>query len=261
MPTPPAAPTAARFVWHELMTSDQPAAAAFYADVVGWKAQDAGMPEPYTLLLAGDARVAGIMTMPLELAGVGHPSAWSGYIGVPDADAAAAAVIAADGKLLRPVAQIPGIGRFAVAADPQGASFMLFEPAPGDPPAPPPAGTPGTVGWNELYAVDWPAAWTFYSTLFGWTLGETMDMGPMGKYQLFEIDGVPAGAMMNKGATQPAPGWNYYFNVAAIDAAVERLKAGDGELLMGPHQVPGGSWIVHGRDPQGATFALVGPQR
>jgi predicted enzyme related to lactoylglutathione lyase len=26
---------------------------------------------------------------------------------------------------------------------------------------------------------------------------------------------------------------------------------------MGPHQVPGGNWIVHGRDPQGALFALM----
>jgi predicted enzyme related to lactoylglutathione lyase len=26
---------------------------------------------------------------------------------------------------------------------------------------------------------------------------------------------------------------------------------------MGPMQVPGGSWIIQGRDPQQATFALV----
>ena len=30
------------FVWYELMTTDTKAAQAFYADVVGWKAQDAG---------------------------------------------------------------------------------------------------------------------------------------------------------------------------------------------------------------------------
>jgi predicted enzyme related to lactoylglutathione lyase len=26
---------------------------------------------------------------------------------------------------------------------------------------------------------------------------------------------------------------------------------------MGPHQVPGGNWVLHGRDPQGAVFALM----
>ena len=33
------------------------------------------------------------------------------------------------------------------------------------------------------------------------------------------------------------------------------------ELLMGPMEVPGGSWIVQGVDPQGAQFALVAPTR
>ena len=251
-----------RFVWYELMTGDQPAAVDFYRRVVGWSAQDAGMPGmPYTLLLAGAARVAGVMTTPLELAAIGHAPTWSGYVGVVDVDAAAADVIGAGGKLLRPVAAIPGVGRFAVAADPQGASFMIFQPEPGDPPVMPAAGAPGSVGWHELHAVDWSSALDFYRRLFGWTKGETMDMGPDGVYQLFEIDGVPAGAVLNKASDRPAPGWDFYFNVDAIDAAVERLRAAGGELLMGPHEVPGGSWIAIARDPQGACFSLVAARR
>jgi len=39
---------------------------------------------------------------------------------------------------------------------------------------------------------------------------------------------------------------------------VERAKAGGGEIINGPMQVPGGSWIVQAKDPQGAMFALVG---
>ena len=31
-----------------------------------------------------------------------------------------------------------------------------------------------------------------------------------------------------------------------------------GAILMGPHQVPGGAWIVNCRDPQGAHFSLLG---
>jgi predicted enzyme related to lactoylglutathione lyase len=42
---------------------------------------------------------------------------------------------------------------------------------------------------------------------------------------------------------------------------VERVKAHGGQVVMGPHEVPGGSWIVQGLDPQGAGFALVSPAR
>jgi predicted enzyme related to lactoylglutathione lyase len=59
----------------------------------------------------------------------------------------------------------------------------------------------------------------------------------------------------------PVTCWLYYINVEAIDAAVTRINQGGGKVVMGPHQVPGGSWIVQGLDPQGAMFALVSAQR
>jgi predicted enzyme related to lactoylglutathione lyase len=36
------------------------------------------------------------------------------------------------------------------------------------------------------------------------------------------------------------------------------VKTGGGQILNGPMQVPGGDWIIQGKDPQGAMFALVG---
>jgi len=56
----------------------------------------------------------------------------------------------------------------------------------------------------------------------------------------------------------PVPFWLYYFNIDDIDAAAKRVKAGSGQILNGPIEVPGGSWIVQCTDPQGAMFALVG---
>jgi predicted enzyme related to lactoylglutathione lyase len=252
--------SASRFVWYELMTSDPAAAGRFYESVVGWTSKDAGMggEMPYTLLLAGAAQVGGVMGFPPEIAGSGMPPQWSGYIAVEDVDAMAARVLGAGGKVLRPAGDIPGVGRFAVMADPQGASFILFK-GQGEPPAPLAAGTPGTVGWHELSTLTMPKAFEFYAALFGWTKGEAMDMGPMGTYQLFEIDGVPCGGMMNKPEQQPAPAWLYYFNVPEIHAAVDRIKAGGGQVVHGPAQVPGGSWIVNAVDPQGGMFAVVAP--
>ena len=46
----------------------------------------------------------------------------------------------------------------------------------------------------------------------------------------------------------------------AVEPAAERGKAGGGQIANGPMEVPGGSWIVQCKDPQGATFALVGPR-
>ena len=133
-----------------------------------------------------------------------------------------------------------------------------FSAAPPQPPAP---GTPGHVGWRELHAGDLEKDFAFYAGLFGWTKAEAMDMGPMGIYQLVAIGGVPAGAMMNKTKETPAPFWLFYFNVDNIDAGAKRVTDRGGQILFGPVEVPGGSWIVQCRDPQGAMFALLGPRR
>jgi predicted enzyme related to lactoylglutathione lyase len=95
--------------------------------------------------------------------------------------------------------------------------------------------------------------------MFGWTKADAMPMGEMGVYQLFAIDGVPVGGMMTKMAQSPQPFWVYYFNVPEITAAEARVKSGGGQIINGPMQVPGGSWIVQCLDPQGAMFALVAP--
>lgn len=251
-----------KFVWHELMTTDMGAAEAFYRAVVGWDAHDSGMPDmSYKLFTAGKIDVAGLMTIPAEAAKMGTRPGWTGYIAVDDVDARAAEVKQAKGSVYRPPGDIPGVGRFAIVADPQGAVFALFKGTAEMPDQPPAEALPGHVGWHELHAADREAAFAFYAKLFGWTKGEALDMGPAGLYQIFAREGVAMmGAVMTKEEAEPAPFWLYYFNVGEIDAAAARVKAGGGQVLNGPHQVPGGSWIVHCRDPQGAMFALVGPQ-
>jgi hypothetical protein len=85
-------------------------------------------------------------------------------------------------------------------------------------------------------------------------------MGPMGLYQTFATGGAPVGGMMTKAEAIPSPFWLYYFNVDDIEAARARASQAGGQILFGPQQVPGGSWILHCRDPQGAMFAMVGPK-
>ena len=250
------------FVWYELMTSDDQAAAAFYSQVVGWQTADAGMPDMrYTLLSAGGAAIAGLMTLPQAACDAGARPGWVGYIGVADVDVMAQRLQQAGGQVHRPPEDIPGVGRFAVVADPHGASFDLFRGNEAEQPPQPPMGTPGTVGWAELSAGDLGSAWTFYSSLFGWTREEDMDMGEMGVYRLFAAGGPAIGGMMDKPPQVPAPGWLYYFNVEAIDAAKARVTAAGGQVLNGPMEVPGPMWTLQCLDPQGAAFALMAPMR
>jgi predicted enzyme related to lactoylglutathione lyase len=253
---------AAPFCWYELVTTNPRAATAFYESVIGWTAKEAGQAGmDYTLLSAKEHMIAGLMAIDKEMEQRNVPPCWTGYVAVPDTDAYVKKVVAARGKLQRPAADIPGVGRFALVTDPYGAAFFLFTPM-GENPQPPPAqGTPGHVGWHELYAEDLEPAFKFYSTLFGWTKSTAVDMGPMGTYQLFAINGEDKGGMMKKPPHVPVATWGYYFNVSALGAALARVTKGKGNVLNGPMQVPGGSWIAQCVDPQGAHFSLVAPKR
>jgi predicted enzyme related to lactoylglutathione lyase len=249
-----------KFVWYELMTTDTKAAEAFYRSVIGWGAKDAGMPGmAYTLLMAGDTQIGGLMTLPESASGAGARPGWIGYVAVDDVDATAAQFKQDGGKVHREPDDISNIGRFAVVADPQGAVISLFK-GMGEEPPPVAMGTPGQPGWRELLAADWASAFAFYSKHFGWTKGEAIDMGQMGTYQLFAHGGEPIGGMMTKPDSVPAPFWLYYFNVDAIAAAEQRVRTGGGQVINDPMEVPGGRWIIQCSDPQGAMFALLGPR-
>ncbi|MEA3017252.1 MAG: uncharacterized protein QOI38_1974 [Sphingomonadales bacterium] len=254
----------AGFIWYELMTSDAEAAKAFYRAVVGWETQDLGGPHAgYAILNAAGRGVGGLMTLPAEACEKGAEPGWVGYVGVEDADAATRAAERAGGRVLRAPADIPEVGRFSVLADPGGAVFMVLVPSPRDaiPPSPPRM-TRGHVGWHELYAADGEASFRFYSELFGWTESSVMEMGAMGTYRLWSADGGEAvGGMMTKPPQAPRPLWLFYFVVDGVDAAAARIAENGGTVRMGPMEVPDGSWVVQGIDPQGAAFALVSGRR
>ena len=253
-----------KFFWYELMTSDLDAAIAYYAKVVGWTASDMPMPgdssRRYTILNVGERGIGGVMQLTDQMRAGGARPGWLGYIHV--ADAGAKRIAEAGGKVLMGPDDIPEVGRFAMVADPGGAAFYIMAPFPREAMPPLDPATPGVVSWHELYSsLGDKAAFDFYSGQFGWETMDEMDMGPMGTYRIFGADGVQLGGMMNKPDNIPVSSWGYYFNVDAIDAAAGRVTANGGQVLIGPHEVPGGSWIVQCLDPQGAHFALVSTSR
>lgn len=249
-----------KFVWYELLTTAPEQAAQFYGAVIGWEAKEAGIPGvPYTLLSIGGESVAGLMDMPEALRSRDSKPVWLGYVGVDDVDKTASLATEQGGAVHKAPEDIPNVGRFAVLADPQGAFFALFKSQPSDPARPPQLRSPGHGGWHELMAADAQTAFTFYEALFGWTKAEAIDMGPMGTYQIFAHNGLAIGGMMTCPQSQGPTGWTYYFNVRDIQDALNRIKSAGGTVQMGPQEVPGGSWIIQGLDPQGGRFAVVAP--
>jgi predicted enzyme related to lactoylglutathione lyase len=245
-----------RPLWYELMTTDMKAAESFYRTVVGWtSAPFEGAPQPYTMLnRSGGAPVAGVMTTP---EGVTAPPFWAMYVGVPKLEESRDRITRLGGSQISPVIDIPTVGRMQMMKDPQGAAFYIYEPASVEQP-PEAAAEVGEASWHELMTTDAPAAMTFYSEIFGWQPSEVLDMGPIGKYHMFNRPHGMIGGMMNKPPEMASvpPNWQIYFRVPSIGAAVERIKQNGGQILNGPMEVPGGDIVVNALDPQGAAFAL-----
>lgn len=249
--------------WFELDTTDLDASTAFYGQILGWQVADSGMPDAdYRLASAPDgAMVAGLSSTDEQEQA--SPK-WVVYFAVDDADATAGDVADRGGQTIVEPTDIPGTGRFAILTDPQGVAFGVLQPLPME------DGSqggrafdmeaPGHGGWIELMTTDPAAGCDFYADEFGWTKGESMDMGDMGTYQLFAHNGDDIGGMMGLGDA-PVPAWLPYFTVAnGVTASAEAITAAGGSVHHGPAEVPGGGHIAVCQDPQGAWFAILGTE-
>lgn len=240
--------------WYELTTADAAGSQGFYGPLLGWTFRDAGMPGmDYTLATAEGAMVAGLFAPP-----PGTPEGWLVYFAVDAVDATCAQIADLGGAVLMQPADIPDTGRFAVAADPQGAVFGLLQPLEGQQGNAFDQTKAGHGNWHELTVPDPVAALAFYGAVLGWEQAEAMDMGAMGTYHIIGWQGQQIGGIMRP----PEPGipamWAPYFGHPSIKAAMEMITASGGRILMGPMEVPGGAFVCMALDPRGACFALVG---
>ncbi len=248
-----------RFVWHELLTIDVKGAMAFYGEVAGWKTEPfKDSKEPYTMWVASQGPLGGVMTLPEEAKKMGAPPHWLAHVEVDDVDATVKKAKSKGAKVFVEPTDIPKVGRFSVFADPQGAVISAFKPA--EPMKAHDTSKPGEFSWNELITSDAKAALAFYGDIFGWKVLQEHDMGPMGTYYLYGQGDKQYGGMMTKSPDMPMPpSWIHYIQVDDADAAAKRATAMKATLLVGPMDVPGGTRIAQLKDPQGAVFAVHGP--
>jgi uncharacterized protein len=116
--------------WTELHTTDVAAAAGFYASVFGWASEDAPMGDfSYTVLRPADGDGSsghgGIMPIGPAMAG-GAAAQWWPYFEVADCDATLTEAVTRGGTVIVAIQHIPGVGQFAMLADPAGAPFAII---------------------------------------------------------------------------------------------------------------------------------------
>jgi uncharacterized protein len=241
-----------RFVWFDLMTTDPSATAAFYPAVTGWgtEAWNGGGGD-YTMWTASGTPLGGVT----KLAPPARAPHWLAYIATPDVDDTVMQAEDLGARIIAHATSVPGVGRYAVLMDPQGAVFAAFT-AQGAAPGHEGEAHLGEFSWHELATHDYPAAYRFYERLFGWEKAETIDLGGGNLYQMFRRNGVLLGGIFNRAAGGGSPAWLHYVLVEDVERAAATVTEQGGQIAAPPREVPGGDRIVQCVDPQGARFAL-----
>jgi len=252
---------AGQFTWLDLMTNDPNGALPFYKQALGWETETwggdtQGMP-PYTMWKANGENFGGTAPHSEDAQKMGAPPMWLGYVGTDDIEGSIKKARAAGAQVYVDKTPIPDTGWFAVLADPQGATFAMYQRAPerqvaGD-------GSLKILTWTELATTDVEAACDFYGKVFGWHKTDSMDMGEgRGTYQMFGNAGKSIGGIMRKSDTTPVASWLYYFRVDDCKKRHEAAtKAGAKATLYGPMEVPGGDIAALMLDAQGAVFGIT----
>jgi predicted enzyme related to lactoylglutathione lyase len=125
------APTHGSFCWNELMTRDVERAKRFYKETIGWSFNAMPMVGGGTYWVAtlGGRPVAGLFS--LDAPGYdGVPESWMSYIAVDDVDAHVAKATKAGAKLMKPIFDVPNVGRIAILIEPGGAGIGWMTPLP-----------------------------------------------------------------------------------------------------------------------------------
>ena len=261
--------------WIDVLQPDMAATMAFYGELFGWDFEvrtPPGAPTAYAYARKDGLLVAGVGGPAAE------PSGWTTYVWVDSADATAATVLAAGGRVLNPPVDIPGAGRVAVCADPAGAVFALWQAAENR--GAELVNAPGSWNFSDLTPRDTSEVEKFYGTVFGWEC-DPFEMSSGDKASIWRVPGygeflaerdpeirerqaadhAPGGfadavAILNPEASDEGPAeWNVVFAVADADAAFTRALD-LGATVVAPLFDTTYTRMGTVADPQGAKLTL-----
>ncbi|MFJ9409415.1 VOC family protein [Streptomyces sp. NPDC101393] len=239
--------------WVSLMAHGLSATQEFYGALFGWEFRPG--PQhlgPYARAFLDGREVAGLG----ELAPDRHlPVAWTTYLASDDADASAEQIRSYGGTVGVGPLDADEAGRMAIASDPHGAIFGIWQGRSMTGTAV--SGEPGTPVWNELVTQDTHSVGPFYEHVFGFE-SEAVVSADFDYLTLYlkgravaGIHGVGSALTRERG-----PHWMTYFAVSDADAAARRVAELGGHVLRPARD------SAHGRlatvaDVEGAVFTVI----
>lgn len=248
--------------WASLLVHDLPASQEFYHELFGWEfctgPQQFG---PYVRATVDGHEVAGLAGI---APGRNLRPVWLPYIASDDADTTASLIRERGGTVAVGPLDTDHHGRLAVAADPSGATFGVWQTAAQGGMDPAEEGTPGTPVWFELVTYDCSSAAHFYPAVFGHVPAEEggeAASGNGGDYLTLQLDGRPVAGVQGVGRALPAergPHWKTYFAVEDTDASMLRVRELGGAVVHQPRTSPHGR-VATAADPEGAQFSVISP--
>ena len=234
------------FCWIELATNDAAASKTFYTSLFGWAANDMPIPDGVYTMLQKNGHDLGALYQTKEI-----PPNWATYIAVANVDEASAKAADLGATIVAPPFDVMDIGRMALVADPQGATFAMWQ-------AKKHIGATirdeaNTLCWNELMTSDVDASRAFYKGLFGWNLRVSAE------YTEIDVGERPSGGMMQMPPDMRGmpSSWTPYFAVDDCDAIVANAKSLGAQVYVPPTDMPSVGRFAVLADPQGASFDVI----
>ncbi|MER5889558.1 VOC family protein [Streptomyces sp. NPDC001941] len=245
--------------WVDAQLPDLAAGKRFYGELFGWTfGEDGGEAYGHYTNAYGEGRRVAALVPKRD----GRmPTVWTVYLATPDARAAAARIRAAGGQLVTEPFPVEPFGTMALAADPGGAVFGLWQ-ASGHTGFEK-QGAPGSYCWTEVYTRDKERVDAFYSTVFGYGTRDLDD--PEVDFRIWSPAGTEAGedtaiggrSVLTDAFPAELPGhFLVYFAVADCDAAAATVTRLGGRVTAPPFDTPYGRMAVL-TDNQGAAFAVL----
>jgi predicted enzyme related to lactoylglutathione lyase len=256
--------------WVETWQDDGDAAASYYGRIFGWEAEQTASPDD-----GGSFRICRLRGR--DVAAIGSPipeqappvPSWTTFIQVDSAEETAARVKEAGGSVIvGPMESLEG-GSIAIAADPAGAAFAVWEQAKHR--GAEVINEPGAWAMSMLITPDSEQAVRFYAEVFGWST-ESFGMGG-DEITMFTLPGYVGGEPQQPvprdvvATVAPAaaaegapPHWSVDFWISDPDEAARITTEMGGRVLAGPFDIPDlGMRQATLADPQGATFTVTRP--